>query len=460
MLAENVSSMGGGNCKPDEIGTNKTNVKIEVCNRDVQNVQDSAQDSAQDNKQGNEQDNDQNGASKHKKKKFRYFDSYIPKVLKHSFENSGITSDARQQLNSILIMFATKISENTLRLTNFASKRTLSVKEVAGGVSLFLPGELKIHAISEGEKAVEQYTTNNKQKGTSRQAKASIIFPPSVAEKFLRRFDTSLIMVTHTAPVYLAAVLEYICIEIIELASIMAKDERRIRITVSDLELSIKGDQELAKVFNDNNIRFLGGGVQQWIHPLLLAKKNAKQESRGMKMKNKANGQPERKYKSGTIAIKDIKKYQKMGNTLIFAKQPFEKFVRQIIADHKTNVKISKNVFSIIQYMIEDYLVNFFLDANAAAIHAGRVKLMVQDIEFVRGQRLGNHFGLFNKLSTKSMLFPNSVDRVISDNIYAAQDAAEDGEDAAEDVVVDGAEDGVDDGVDDAGEDAPLQEEA
>jgi histone H3/H4 len=90
------------------------------------------------------------------------------------------------------------------------------------------------------------------------------------------------------------------------------------------------------------------------------------------------------------LALKDIKRFQKMGNTLIFARQPFEKFVRQIINEHKTNVKISKNVFSIIQYVVEDYLVNFFADANAAAIHAGRVKLMIQDIDFTRNQREGN----------------------------------------------------------------------
>jgi hypothetical protein len=39
---------------------------------------------------------------------------------------------------------------------------------------------------------------------------------------------------------------------------------------------------------------------------------------------------------------------------------------------------------------VEDYLVNFFADANAAAIHAGRVKLMIQDIDFTRNQREGN----------------------------------------------------------------------
>ena len=50
--------------------------------------------------------NNSEGNQKFKKKKFRFYDSYIPKILKQSFDNNGITSDARQQLNSILIIFS------------------------------------------------------------------------------------------------------------------------------------------------------------------------------------------------------------------------------------------------------------------------------------------------------------------------------------------------------------------
>lgn len=323
--------------------------------------------------------------SKHKRKKFRFYDSYIPKILKCSFENHGITSDAKQQLNSILIIFSKKLAEISLRLTDISGKRTLSAKEVKGATEIFLSGELKNHAVAEGTKAITQYAENTA-KGVSRQTKAGIIFPPSVTEKFLRRFDTSLVMVTHTAPVFLAAVLEYICMEIVELASLLAKEERRIRITVSDIESSVKNDTELLHIFSNNNIKFLGGSVQQWIHPVLV-KKQSKSETNSGKMREKVN---DKKSKSGTLAIKDIRRLQKMGNTLIFARQPFEKFVRQIINEHKDNIKISKNVFNIIQYVVEDYLVHFLADANAAAIHAGRVKLMIQDIDFIRSQRDGN----------------------------------------------------------------------
>ena len=345
----------------------------------VENVENSNKEDTCDNQV------DDTEKQKHKKKKFRFYDSYIPKILKGSHENHGITCDAKQQLNSILCMFSKKIADITIQLTEISGKRTLSAKEVSSATEVFLYGALKQHAVTEGTKAVEQYSKNTK-KGISRQAKAGIIFPPSVTEKFLRRFDTSIIMVTHSAPVFMAAVIEYICMEILESASILAKEDRRIRITVSDIESAVKNDVELCRVFTNLNIKFLGGSVPQWIHPSLV-KKSIKPDSRSIKIREKLS---DKKAKSGTLALKDIKKFQKMGNTLIFARQPFEKFVRQIINEHKANVKISKNVFSIIQYVVEDYLVNFLSDANAAAIHAGRVKLMIQDIDFTRNQRDGN----------------------------------------------------------------------
>ena len=356
--------------------------------------------------------NNSEGNQKFKKKKFRFYDSYIPKILKQSFDNNGITSDARQQLNSILIIFSKHISNISHELTLIAKKKTISEKEIKSAIMIYLTGELQIHAINEGEQAIEEFTKNVKHKGSSRQTKAGIIFPPSVVEKFLRKFDTTLFMITQGAPVFLAAVLEYICLEIIESAALLAKDDKRIRITVSDLESSIKNDVELSKLIINNNIKFLGGAVEQYIHPNLITKKSGKQVKRVIKTSD--NNEKIIKYKAGSIAIKDIKKYQKMGNTLIFAKQPFEKFVRQIVYEYKPNIKISKVVFSIIQYVIEDYLVNFLASSNAAAIHAGRVKLMASDIEFIHNQKNNKKFNLHE--NNKISYFLENIDKNMEKN--------------------------------------------
>ena len=61
---------------------------------------------------------------------------------------------------------------------------------------------------------------NNSIKGTSRQEKAGIVFPPSIIEKFLRNFGYLKIMVTSNAPIYLAGVIEYLSSEILENASL------------------------------------------------------------------------------------------------------------------------------------------------------------------------------------------------------------------------------------------------
>ena len=152
-----------------------------------------------------------------KKKKFRFYDSYISKVLKHIECDNGITSNAKQQLNSVLIILSRLFSNRAIELTETSKKRTLSVKEVQNSIKMFIEGELQKHALNQGNKAVDLFDNDDKsEKGISRQNRAEILFPPSITEKFLRRFDNSTIMVTQTAPVYLAAVLEYLCMEILE----------------------------------------------------------------------------------------------------------------------------------------------------------------------------------------------------------------------------------------------------
>jgi histone H3/H4 len=201
-------------------------------------------------------------------------------------------------------------------------------------------------------------------------------------EKFLRNFGNSKLMVTSTAPIFFAAAIEYIAAEILDLASISSKDFKRVRITIRDLELAIRNDEELDSLFIKLNISFLGGGVLPFIHSSLL-KKNKKKKQRNFIGKNNEN-KPHR-FRAGTVAIRDIKKHQKTSNYLILPKFSFERFVRVIFKETQQteNQKISKDVFLVLQYFIEQYIVNILKNANFLAIHAGRVKLMPVDIGLV-----------------------------------------------------------------------------
>jgi histone H2A len=73
------------------------------------------------------------------------------------------------------------------------------------------------------------------------------------------------------APVYVAAVLEYLTAEILELAGNAAHDNKKTRIIPRHLQLAIRNDEELSKLLS--GVTIAQGGVLPHIHTVLLPKK-------------------------------------------------------------------------------------------------------------------------------------------------------------------------------------------
>ena len=94
-------------------------------------------------------------------------------------------------------------------------------------------------------------------------------------------------------------------------------------------------------------------------------------------------------YRAGTVALKDIRHYQ--GSTaLLIRKLPFQRLVREIAQDFKTDLRFQSAAILCLQEASEAYLVKLFDDANLCAIHAKRVTIMPGDIQLarrIRGER-------------------------------------------------------------------------
>ena len=92
------------------------------------------------------------------------------------------------------------------------------------------------------------------------------------------------------------------------------------------------------------------------------------------------------RYRPGTVALREIRKYQK-STELLIRKLPFQRLVREIAQDFKTDLRFQSSAVLALQEAAEAYLVGLFEDTNLAAIHAKRVTIMPKDIQLARRLR-------------------------------------------------------------------------
>ncbi|KAL0623394.1 H3.1 [Plecturocebus cupreus] len=281
-------------------------------------------------------------------------------------------------------------------------------------------------------------------KAKTRSSRAGLQFPVGRVHRLLRKGNYAE-RVGAGAPVYLAAVLEYLTAEILELAGNAARDNKKTRIIPRHLQLAIRNDEELNKLLG--RVTIAQGGVLPNIQAVLLPKKTeshhkakgnillsnqlqtltinkrlascfllTESSSEGMARtkqtaRKSTGGKAPRKqlatkaarksapatggvkkphrYRPGTVALREIRRYQK-STELLIRKLPFQRLVREIAQDFKTDLRFQSSAVMALQEACEAYLVGLFEDTNLCAIHAKRVTIMPKDIQLarrIRGER-------------------------------------------------------------------------
>ena len=123
--------------------------------------------------------------------------------------------------------------------------------------------------------------------------------------------------------------------------------------------------------------------------------KQTARKSTGGKAPRKALKKPARKgpakgmvkkahrYRPGTVALREIRRYQK-NTDLLIPRAPFARLVREVAQDFKADVRFQQSALMALQEGVEANMVEQFENANLNAIHAKRVTIMPRDMQLAR----------------------------------------------------------------------------
>jgi histone H2A len=241
------------------------------------------------------------------------FSTYIYRVLKQVDPSRGLSGDGLSSFNNFVRILLKKTMDGVNRLMLISGgKKTISSREVQSAVRLVFPGELAKHAVSQGTKAVTKYFASKEERESTKRKKgeklkpvsrskiAGLVFPITRVENIM----TELSIVdrkSESCAVYMAAVLEYVIAEILEIAANVAADNKKVRITPRHIKLSILNDEELSSLFRGT---LMSGGVALTMAPVRRKRSEGKEGSKkstkekgSKKGTSKSKGSPKKKVK-------------------------------------------------------------------------------------------------------------------------------------------------------------------
>ena len=162
--------------------------------------------------------------------------------------------------------------------------------------------------------------------------------------------------------------------------------------THTDRENYAKEHYHLVNQFTANMVKDGAPDVPQpddfkWLlsHPEVSGSGKAPQSQ----MKAGTKKRKHRRYRSGTVALREIRRFQK-STELLIRRMPFQRLVREIAQTYSPYLQFQSGAVLALQEAAEAYLVGLLEDSNLCAIHAKRVTIMPRDIQLarrIRGER-------------------------------------------------------------------------
>lgn len=88
------------------------------------------------------------------------------------------------------------------------------------------------------------------------------------------------------------------------------------------------------------------------------------------------------RYRPGTVAVRDMKRYQK-STELLLRRAPFQRLIREITGNYSVGTRFAASALLALQEATESYMVKMFDHTLALALHAKRVTVFQRDFNLV-----------------------------------------------------------------------------
>lgn len=210
------------------------------------------------------------------------FDTYLIRVLKMVHSEVGVTREALTEMNELVLITARRIIDVISQLNAAIGSETVGHREVESALRIVLTDDLCDHAVSAGDVALTKFRSSSTDESNTakyRNARAGIQFSIPRAEKLIRDCVSGVSRVSSGAPVFLAAVLEYLSAEILTLAGTNTLETKHKRITPRNILFAIGTDPELSKLYR--NVVMPGGELPS-IMPRLLPNSHVEEDDEPM----------------------------------------------------------------------------------------------------------------------------------------------------------------------------------
>lgn len=281
------------------------------------------------------------------------FKTYLTRILKQEHPELKMSLAVKDQLNTVLNVIGEEIVRKAVDLVVDRNAQTISANDIKAAFSVLVDGEkLKDAGLRYLKTAINKYYEGKKETTTA--ARAGITLPPSRMKGFFKRYNFRL---GGDSPIYVASLLEYILLELLELSGNAAIDNNARVVTIRHLYLAVELDDELTPMFTKFGLKLSGTGILPG----------------GFLFKD-----------DGTKLHKKIQKMQQNSQCFNIAPTQFNRVVKEYGKTLVPNIKFDPNGLAALHLYVESYLIKLLYEANVITKHANRKGLEPKDIHVAR----------------------------------------------------------------------------